>query len=322
MTKQRQILGVNTSRNLDKSLIAEFQYRPNHSSLSLIRSDALLELGDFAGSAKAAESMMSLKPNLASYSRASHLRWLQGDLAGAKEVARLAVDASAPGESSAWAIAEAATLFWHDADVDGAEAGYDLALTRMGNFPPALVGKGRVEWSRGKPALAAQHFAKAMELYPTAETAWLLGDALDEAGDKAAADAAYAEVLKHGKAGDRRTLAYFYAVKNQEPAEAVRLIERELKDRGDTYTHDVASWVYLRAGRLEDARRESDLASKLGTRDARLFFHAGAIRVAQGEGAEGVILIQQALKQNPHFDRTQAREAKALLEAQGIKAAR
>jgi hypothetical protein len=55
-------------------------------------------------------------------------------------------------------------------------------------------------------------------------------------------------------------------------------------------------------------------ASALGTRDARILFHAGAIRMAAGDAA-GRRLVESALATNPHFDETGAAEARRLLGA-------
>ena len=88
-------------------------------------SDALLELGRFDEAARAAQTMMDLKPNLPSYGRASYLRWLQGDTKGAKESARLAIDAGRDPrdpEPRAWMLVQAAMIFWHEGDYDGADA--------------------------------------------------------------------------------------------------------------------------------------------------------------------------------------------------------
>ena len=43
-------------------------------------------------------------------------------------------------------------------------------------------------------------------------------------------------------------------------------------------------------------------------------FHEGAIRIAAGDVAKGKKLVADALKKNPAFDATGAREAKALLD--------
>src|SRR5262249_41921678 len=148
---------------------------------------------------------------------------------------------------------------------------------------------------------------------PLVETAWLLGDAKGAAGDAAGAAEAYAQVVKHGRLSDGRTLAQFYATKNRDLEEAQRLIEAELKVRGGPYTDDAHAWVLYRAGKLPEARAASDKATSHGTKDALLWYHAGAIRIAAGDVEAGQKLVKQALDLNPHFDLTGAAEAAKLL---------
>lgn len=285
-------------------------------------SDADLELGRTQEAVEAAQRMMDLKPNLPSYSRAGHLQWLRGDLQGAKESLRLAIDAGNDGkdkEPKAWVMVQAAMLFWNEGDADGAEAGFDETLRWLPDFPPALVGKARVLMGRGDGKAAAELLSKAYQANPLVETGWLLGDARELAGDAAAGQRVWAEVEKRGRSADPRTLALFWATKDREHEAALKLAEVERKTRDDEYTEDVLAWALYRAGRLDEALAASDKANALGTRDARLWFHAGAIRLAKGEAAKGQALIRKALALNPHFDVTGEAEARRLLEARMAK---
>jgi tetratricopeptide (TPR) repeat protein len=279
-------------------------------------SDALLELGDFAGAAAAAQTMVDLKPNLPSYVRASYLRWLTGDVAGARQIIRLAIDAGADGrdpEPRAFALVQAASTFWSEGDLDGAEAGYDLALQGLADYPPALAGKGRVALARGDARGAAALLAKAYGLSPLLETARLLAAAREAAGDAAGAAATRAEVERYGRHIDPRTLALHWATRGEQPEEAYRLAAEERSRRGDVYTLDVVAWAAYRAGRLDEAREASAAATRLGTRDALLLYHRGAILIASGEAEAGRALVRQALALNPAFDPTGAAEARRLV---------
>jgi tetratricopeptide (TPR) repeat protein len=280
-------------------------------------SDALVDLGRIDEAISAAQAMMDLKPSAASYSRAAHLRWLGGDAPGAERVMRDAIDATAPGpgsESRAWTLADAAMLFWHQGDYDGADAGFSLALEAFPGYPPALVGKARVLLARGDAASAALLLARAHAKSPLVETAWLLGDARSLAGDEAGAREAYDLVERDGRRGDPRTLSLFESTKGRDAALALALADRERATRDDPYTEDVYAWALYRSGRIADARRASDAATRWGTPDARFLYHAGAIRIAQGERARGRALVARALALNPKFDLEASAEARRLLE--------
>jgi tetratricopeptide (TPR) repeat protein len=279
-------------------------------------SDALLELGRIEESVTAAQRMVDLKPNLPSYSRASYLAWLHGDAQGAKNAIRFAIDAGHDAhdkEPRAWVLVQAAMLFWHEGDYAGASAGFDQALAWYPDYPPALVGKGRVALAKGENAEAVKSLERAYGLSPLVETAWLLGDAKTATGDTAGASEAYGRVEKTGKQGDPRTLAAFLAAKGKSPEEAVRLAEAEAKKRGGPHTDDVLAWAYYRAGRLAEAKTASQRATQYGTKDATLLYHAGAILAASGERAKGLALVRDALARNPAFDVTGAAEARALV---------
>jgi tetratricopeptide (TPR) repeat protein len=279
-------------------------------------SDALLELGRFQEAAAAAQTMMDLKPNLPSYSRAAYLRWLQGDVETAKRTVRLAIDSGADQrdpEPRAWVLVQAAMTFWHEGDVDGAEAGFDAALAQMTDYPPALVGKGRVALARGDGAKAAEVLRQAYAASPLVETGWLLGDALALSGDEAGAKDAYVRIERTGKQSDPRTLALYWTTKGEHPAEALALAEKEKSVRGDLYTEDAYAWALYRNGRLAEARAAVDRALAQNTPDAKLIFHSGAIRIALGNTKEGRALIAHALALQPHFDVTGADEARRIL---------
>lgn len=280
-------------------------------------SDAALELGDVAAAIAAAQRLVDLKPGLASYSRAAWLRWLTGDVAGSREISRLAIGAAAGGdpEPLAWTLVQAAMTWWHEGDLTGAEAGFDAALAVLPEHPGALAGKGRVALARGEPAVAAGLLERSARVAPLVETLGLLGDSRLAAGDQAGAEEAWDRAVRLGRAGDRRGLAAFYATRGREPSEALRLAEEERTVRGGVETDDVYGWALYRVGRLAEAREAVDRARRRGTPDARLLYHAGAIRLAAGERAEGLALLRAALRQNPAFDPTGAAEARRLLAA-------
>ena len=290
-----------------------------------ILSDALVELGCYDEALSVTQRLVDLKPNLPSYLRASHLLWLQGDAAAAREVARLAVDAASDPrdpEPRAWALAHLATLAWHEGDLAAAAAAADEALRLQPGHAAALVARGRVAMAQGDARAAAGALELSLHTAPLAETAWLLGDAREALSDAAGARAAFELVRRHGRAFDRRTLAQFLSTRGEEPDEAVRLAAAERAVRDDVLSQDVHAWALFRAGRLAEARAASDLSRRLGTRDARLLFHAGAIRLAGGERAAGLALVRAALRQNPAFDRTGAAEARRLLGSSSARLAR
>jgi tetratricopeptide (TPR) repeat protein len=280
-------------------------------------SDALIEMGRYDEATVAAQKMVDLKPNLPSYSRASHLQWLRNDTASAKSTVRAALDAGRDAkrdpEPGAWVLVQAAMIFWHEGDYEGADAGFDKALERIGDYAPANVGKGRIAMARGDHRRAAELFDRAFKSSPLVETAWLLGDARSAAGDANGAAEAYARVDRDGHKSDPRTLSMFLSTKNRDAAEALSLAREEYATRKDVTTEDALAWALYRSGKIDEAKASIVRARRLGTPDARLIYHDGAIRIAAGETKKGKELVAQALKLNRAFDATAAKEAESLL---------
>lgn len=279
-------------------------------------SDAENELGDFDGASKAVAEMMDGKPNLPSYIRAYYIQWLRGDIKAAQESVRLAIDSGMDRndpEPRCWALVQAALLFQHQGDYAGADKGYELAQKTCSEYPPALVGRGNVAMAKDDYTRAAELFERAYKGSPLVSTAWLLCDAETAKGDKDAAAKACAEVVKRGKQSDGRTLAAFWSTHDEEHDKALELALAEKKVRDDIYTEDVIAWASYRAGKLKEAREAADNATKLGTKDAKLLYHAGAIRIAMGDKAAGEKLVKEALDLEPRFDFIGAQEAKKLL---------
>ncbi len=284
-------------------------------------SDAYLEMGRYDEATDAAQKMVDLKPNLPSYSRASHLQWLRGDAVSAREAVRRALDSGRAGktdpEPGAWVLVQAATMFWHEGDYEGAEAGFDKALERISDYAPANVGKGRVAMAKGDARRAVELFERAWKVSPLVETAWLLGDAKEAAGDAKGSAEAYANVEREGRRTDPRTLSLFLSTKARSAADAedaLKLAREEYELRKDIVTEEALAWALYRTGRITEAKASITKARRLGTPDARLMFHEGAIRIAAGETVKGKKLIAEALKKNPAFDVAGAREAKAMLD--------
>ncbi|MEQ8278100.1 MAG: tetratricopeptide repeat protein [Deltaproteobacteria bacterium] len=279
-------------------------------------SDALLELGDVQGATKHAQRMLDLKPSLPSYTRAAYLRWLTGDAKGATLILKKAIMAGGTArdkEAFAWVIVEAAKIFWHQGDHEGAEAGFDRALQAFPEYPPALVWKARVALARGEPNRALDLAERSYRGAALAETAWVWVDAARTAGDAAKVKEAEAKLEKLGEHGEARVLAAYLATENKDAKRAVALAERELKGRSDLYSHDAHAWALYRAGRFEEALAAAKRANAHGTPDASLRYHLGAIQIASGAVAEGRENVSAALALNPRFHPTAAAEARNLL---------
>ena len=71
--------------------------------------------------------------------------------------------------------------------------------------------------------------------------------------------------------------------------------------RKDIYAYDLLAWSLYKNGKAEEARNAIDEALKLGTEDAKLFFHAGMIYYRLGENEKARESLARAISTNPQF---------------------
>jgi tetratricopeptide (TPR) repeat protein len=248
--------------------------------------DALMEQGKLDEAGEAYQHMMNLKPYYQSYTRAAHLRWLKGDLAGATTLIRLAIKAASPRdpEAVAWAYTRLAMYELQAGAGPGgaghlaaAKAACDAALTYQPGYPAALLTRGRLLLAERKPADAVLALQRAAAADPVPEYQWALADALDAAGRANEARAIDASIQQSGSASDPRTFAVYLATRGSHVDLALKLAQRELDTRADVFTVDALAWSLAAAGRAKEADEMMKHALDRGTVDARLFYHAGVI---------------------------------------------
>jgi tetratricopeptide (TPR) repeat protein len=282
--------------------------------------DALVELGDYDGAVAAAQTMVDLRPDTASYSRVSYLRELHGDSKGAVEAMRMAVGAASPKdpEGVAWCRVHLGDSLAREGKSAESEREYDHALFVFPDYHVALAAKARARLAAGDTGAAEAFYRRAVERVPLPDYAAALGDLYTKLGRAEDAKRQYelVEFVERGGAqGDTytRQLAMFWADHDAKLDEALAVARSERAARKDIYTSDLLAWCLYKKGRHAEAKAAMDEALRLGTRDARLLFHAGMIADALGDRAAGAKYLRQALAINPSFDVLQAEAAKRVL---------
>jgi len=270
--------------NLHKFKEAEVAARELISKRSLpfdfgLLSDALMEQGKLEEAIDACQKMIDLRPDLHSYARGAHLRWLKGDLKGAEKLMRLAGDAASPrdADSAAWVFTRLAGYQFQIGPGAEATQSCDAALEFRPDYPPALLLKGRLLLAEDENEKACELLRRAARLNPLPEYQWTLIEALSTARHDDDARMVESELSIRGAITDPRSYALYLATRGQSTELALRLAREELESREDVFTHDALSWALASAGKLGEARQESALALAQGTQDARLLFHAAVL---------------------------------------------
>jgi tetratricopeptide (TPR) repeat protein len=250
--------------------------------------DVLMEQGRVAEAATAYQKMIDLKPFYQSYTRAAHMRWMKGDLAGAIEMMRLAVQAASPRdkESVAWAYSRLAYYELQRGTLTEATRMAEASLRYVPDYAAALLVRGRIELAQGKTTDGVRSLQRAVELNPLPEYQWTLADALrvQQRTDEAAA--IESQLKRQGATDDPRTLALYLSTRSEDTATAIGLARRELLKRQDVFTLDSLAWALASAGQIQEASALMTRALAEGTEDGRLFLHAALIAAADGRPAD------------------------------------
>ncbi|MEO7539417.1 MAG: tetratricopeptide repeat protein [Pyrinomonadaceae bacterium] len=296
---------------------------PNDPFVYGLLSDANVELGNYDEAVKAVQKMIDLKPNSMSYSRASQVRALHGDSTGAIEMMTLAAKTTDPGnkEEQSWCLVQLGDQLWKIGDYPRAERIYDEALENTPDFYLALAGKGRIMASKSDLASAVTYLTRAQDKVPNLDVIILLGDIYTRLGETAAADRQYAlaEIVeqKLGAGGDQRRLALLWADRDMNLVEALTIAQRRHETSKDTMTADTYAWCLYKNARYDEARFAINEAMRLGTKDARMIYHAGMIERSLGNKKEARKLLTAATKLNPSFDLIQSDVARKNLAELG-----
>lgn len=262
--------------------------------------DSLMEQGRLKEAIAAYQTMVDLRPDLQSFSRIAHVRWLTGDLAGAIEMMQAAVSASSSrdADSAAWVTSWLATLQLLSGETEAAQQACDAALELRSNYPPALLLRGKMALQEEDLEVAIADLQSAAQQNPLPEYQWALAEALRADGREDEAAAAEDLIASRGEAADPRTLSLYLATRGENPDLAVRLAEQELQQREDVFTHDAMAWALAAAGRLDEARPHLERALAEGTKDARLFFHAAVIESRAGHSDQAAHWFARAVAMN------------------------
>ena len=257
--------------------------------------DILIDQGKVREGAAAYQKMVDLRPDLHSYARAAHVRWLTGDLKGAIDLINLAMKASSPNdpEAGAWVFTRFALYQLQRGATKQALEACDAALALQSDYAPAMLARGRTLLAVNRSADALIEFQRAVKLNPLPEYQWALADALTVSGQRDQA-ARIESQITNGFTEDPRTLSLFLATRKQDVERAIRLAQDELQNRGDVFTHDALAWALAAAGRSTEAQQHMNKALSERTADPRLYLHAGVIAALNDDRDQAKRWLDQA----------------------------
>ncbi len=297
---------------LEVAQIAE-SINPNSAFVYGLLCDAYVELGDYPEAVKNCDKMISIRPDIRSYSRVSYLREIHGDMPGAIEAAKLAVSSGYPGlEQTAWTRMILGHLYENTGQNDSAAFQYQIALQERPDYPFAYAGLARIEKSKGNYPAAIDLLKKAKkdiieysfddeltDLYKLNKQEDLAKTSAESVINQLSPVAnADENSPAHGHYADRE-LAYAY-LKAGDTNNALKHASIEYKRR--PHNIDIAEtmgWAWYKAGNYKNANSFINAALRTHSKNPVLLYRAGLIKLKLGDVAAGRTLIQKAFQIDP-----------------------
>lgn len=283
-----------------------------------ILGESLLELGNYEQAAEVFEQMQQWGGNgIGAQARLARFDWVRGKTDNARRRLENALDqalAEVPvsPETVAWCRWQSGEFAFALGRYEDAEQRYREALTDFPDYYRAIAGLARTLAARGDLTNAITEAERAVRVLPDPTFVALLGDLYRASGRETEAQAQYKLVEQIARLNDlngalyNRQLAIFYADHEIKTQEAYKLASKEYEVRRDVYGADALAWTALKTGRIPEAQKAIQEALRLGTRDARLFYHAGMIARAAGDNSAAADYLKRALELSPQFDPIQA----------------
>lgn len=140
---------------------------PSNAQIHGVLIDANVELGNYEKAVKLSDKMMTIKPDIRSYSRVSYLREIHGDVPGSIEAMTMAVKSGYPGyEETAWAMLTLGDIYKQYGQLDNAMQVYKEILDMRPDYPFAVGAIGDIQAMKGLDNEAEATYRKAMAIIP------------------------------------------------------------------------------------------------------------------------------------------------------------
>ena len=303
------------------------QGQPDNSDAFSILVTANLAIGKVDAADRAADLLVGQIPTQGSLALRALVKVAQGKDAVAIENFRQALAAEEPGEtgSSAWTRTLLARFYFKRGNPQQAIALYNETLRVLPKYPLALVNLAELETRLGRYQAAEQHYSQVFvsPAYPNvfdhvalqglSRIKQLQGDSVAAKDLRDKAENLLRQHLSLNAFGHRRVLARLLldGGDSADVAEALTLMQAEVKVRRDAETLDTLAWALSRSDRWQEARQVMQEALRWGIRDAAMFYRVGAIEQALGNPTQAIAYFERAQATDPSFNE-QARQTLGL----------
>ena len=259
--------------------------------------DANVELGNYQQAVVLCDKMMTIRPDIRSYSRISYLRQIMGDNVGAISAMRMAVESGAQGlENTEWARVQLGDLYLNTGHADTAKMLYESSIYVRPNYPYAEMGLAKVASAQNQIDTAIIHCKNAIRAMSESSFVSYLGELYKKKGDTKKANEIHHDVLKLVLEGEKENETKTFAKHNghrelanaylytQQFDEALKHAKQDYQLRPQNIdANELMAWVYFLRNENASAKSHIEKALSTNSQNATLIYKASLIYEALGE---------------------------------------
>ncbi|MDJ0733396.1 MAG: tetratricopeptide repeat protein [Nostocaceae cyanobacterium] len=297
--------------------------QPGNENALAILATSNLAMGKLQEAKTAADKLVNKIPTQGNLTLKALVLVAQGQEQAAIDTFKFALAAEEAGEtgSSAYTRVSLGQFYYKHGQLELAENLYQEALRIIPRYPLALLHLAELKTRQGDYKAAEKLYAQVLPNSQKSSTTYdhtvFRGKArlkqLQGEQQEAVKLLAEAETLlrqenanghDNGSFGHRRELALLLLAKKnpQDTAEALSLMQAEIKIRRDAQTLDTFAWSLYDSGRIQEAEKAIQEALELGTKDAVIFYRAAIIAKALGDNQQALNYQQLSQQIDPSFD--------------------
>jgi len=272
--------------------------------------DAHVELGNYQEAVKNADQMVSICPDIRSYSRISYLREIHGDYPGAIAAMKMAVEAGVYGdETTEWARVQLAKLYEKTGDVKQAELHYTIALDERPGYAHAIAGLADLASARKDYKTVISLYEQALAVLPEptfneglAHVYWLMGKNAEakESINKAIHD--LEKEFKNENHDSNLELAHAWSMAGNDDLSLEYALKAYNTRPKNIDVNETLAWAYFKNGDAQKAVPYLEVALKTGSKNPTLLCRAGVIYAKASQKTKSRWLLEDGLRMNANID--------------------
>lgn len=278
--------------------------------------DAHVEMGNYTDAVAACDQMLSIRPDLRSYSRASYLRQIHGDNKGAIEAMKMAVESGVPGmEQTEWARVTLGDLYLNTGQLDSAAYAYNISLAYRPDYPYAQMGLAKTERARRNYDSSIVLTKAAIKNLAESSFISFLGELYELKGDNEKAAKVRQDVIDLLEQAEAENAKESLIPHNGNRELAIAYLNAGRYDQAMTYAqkdynmrpanidaNELMAWIAYRKGDAAAAARYAEKTMITNSRNANTLYKDALIFAHAGQVARADTTRKLAMSITPYID--------------------